>query len=268
MSIGAHDGVVSTDTAPSAATISPATSPADAPSAARRRTAREQRMKRRSIKPLCLWSLIAAAIVSTGFLWRRAEAPPKPVMGPLSAQLGLCDRFWSLHNYSCKGRLIVQMLWRGPWSCSEWPRPSPRPSNVITRAGCFPYDPREEFKSHVGTPFHRLPIVRVTSTQTEIREGIDGGCSPICETCMESYWAPARTWTVSCTAWLPFALSLAFAGLVGGRAYYRYRRRHWSPRHAHCVKCGYDLTGNLSGRCPECGTPVPPAAAVEPRTGK
>ena len=22
----------------------------------------------------------------------------------------------------------------------------------------------------------------------------------------------------------------------------------------HCKKCGYDLTGNTSGRCPECGT--------------
>jgi hypothetical protein len=24
----------------------------------------------------------------------------------------------------------------------------------------------------------------------------------------------------------------------------------------HCHHCGYDLTGNLSGRCPECGHPV------------
>lgn len=23
-----------------------------------------------------------------------------------------------------------------------------------------------------------------------------------------------------------------------------------------CRKCGYDLTGNASGRCPECGTPA------------
>jgi len=25
----------------------------------------------------------------------------------------------------------------------------------------------------------------------------------------------------------------------------------------HCVRCGYNLTGNVSGVCPECGTPVP-----------
>ena len=35
-------------------------------------------------------------------------------------------------------------------------------------------------------------------------------------------------------------------------------RRH---RPGHCSKCDYDLTGNVSGRCPECGTKVerPPA---------
>lgn len=32
----------------------------------------------------------------------------------------------------------------------------------------------------------------------------------------------------------------------------RWRRR----RHALCLKCGYDLTGNISGTCPECGSKV------------
>ena len=26
--------------------------------------------------------------------------------------------------------------------------------------------------------------------------------------------------------------------------------------HSHCQNCGYNLTGNVSGRCPECGTAV------------
>jgi hypothetical protein len=29
----------------------------------------------------------------------------------------------------------------------------------------------------------------------------------------------------------------------------------WRPP-GHCQRCGYDLTGNVSGRCPECGTPI------------
>jgi hypothetical protein len=29
------------------------------------------------------------------------------------------------------------------------------------------------------------------------------------------------------------------------------------PRdHLHCAGCGYDLTGNTSGRCPECARPI------------
>jgi hypothetical protein len=30
-------------------------------------------------------------------------------------------------------------------------------------------------------------------------------------------------------------------------------RKH---RRGICARCGYDLTGNVSGRCPECGTPL------------
>jgi len=38
------------------------------------------------------------------------------------------------------------------------------------------------------------------------------------------------------------------------------RKRH--PR-GTCSKCGYNLTGNVSGRCPECGKETEPVAAVE-----
>ncbi len=31
-----------------------------------------------------------------------------------------------------------------------------------------------------------------------------------------------------------------------------------------CGNCGYDLTGNTSGRCPECGTPNPRIARASP----
>lgn len=27
----------------------------------------------------------------------------------------------------------------------------------------------------------------------------------------------------------------------------------FKPRHGECLRCGYNLTGNVSGRCPECG---------------
>jgi hypothetical protein len=34
-------------------------------------------------------------------------------------------------------------------------------------------------------------------------------------------------------------------------------RRRLSPDPLACRTCGYNLTGNISGVCPECGTPVP-----------
>lgn len=35
----------------------------------------------------------------------------------------------------------------------------------------------------------------------------------------------------------------------------------------HCVGCGYDLTGNMSGRCPECGRAARTHSAIAPGTG-
>ncbi len=50
------------------------------------------------------------------------------------------------------------------------------------------------------------------------------------------------------------------AGVAGAAAiclipsWLHHRRRRIPP--GHCQKCGYNLTGNVSGRCPECGTGV------------
>jgi len=37
------------------------------------------------------------------------------------------------------------------------------------------------------------------------------------------------------------------------RAYARICRKHTQDRDGLCYSCGYNLTGNISGRCPECG---------------
>jgi hypothetical protein len=54
-------------------------------------------------------------------------------------------------------------------------------------------------------------------------------------------------------AWVVSAIPLVVLGFV------RFRRRVRN-RLGGCVKCGYDLTGNVSGICPECGTPCRPIA--------
>ena len=53
--------------------------------------------------------------------------------------------------------------------------------------------------------------------------------------------------------WLPaLVLALPAVGRVASRL--RRRNRRLTGR---CISCGYDLTGNLSGTCPECGGPAP-----------
>jgi hypothetical protein len=49
--------------------------------------------------------------------------------------------------------------------------------------------------------------------------------------------------------WLPFVICVLPSCLL----WWLDRRR---TRAGFCVECGYDLTGNVSGRCPECGTPI------------
>lgn len=51
-------------------------------------------------------------------------------------------------------------------------------------------------------------------------------------------------------------LVAAFAGLSLGIFGWTWRKRLRHPAHA-CSKCGYDLTGNVSGVCPECGLKLP-----------
>jgi hypothetical protein len=53
--------------------------------------------------------------------------------------------------------------------------------------------------------------------------------------------------------WIPLVLMLA------GTALLLWRTRS-SPPAGHCQTCGYDLTGNVSGRCPECGVQVHPVS--------
>ena len=47
--------------------------------------------------------------------------------------------------------------------------------------------------------------------------------------------------------------------------WYREARRHSL---AGCEHCGYDLRGNVSGRCPECGNPFNRAEKSQPRGQK
>lgn len=51
--------------------------------------------------------------------------------------------------------------------------------------------------------------------------------------------------------WVELTITLLLLVLL------RHRRRHTDAPAPHCARCDYNLTGNISGRCPECGTAVP-----------
>jgi hypothetical protein len=60
-----------------------------------------------------------------------------------------------------------------------------------------------------------------------------------------------RERTLSLPVWMPFMLFVGYPGLliVFRRALRRRRRR----KRNQCIHCGYNLTGNVRGICPECG---------------
>ncbi len=62
--------------------------------------------------------------------------------------------------------------------------------------------------------------------------------------------------------WIPLLLAVVTTGVLSWR---RYRLVN---RAGHCVSCGYDLTGNTSGVCPECGVEIPDLEAVREFNGR
>lgn len=84
--------------------------------------------------------------------------------------------------------------------------------------------------------FWRLPS---TSTTTGTFRLNNPGATP----CSQSSFR----FTLPC--WFPFVIVAAPTAILWHRD-----RRTVKPR--HCLHCGYNLTGNQSGFCPECATPV------------
>ncbi len=54
--------------------------------------------------------------------------------------------------------------------------------------------------------------------------------------------------------YVPLWLPLVLTAIPTAFLFWRGRRRIPPDR---CQECGYDLTGNVSGKCPECGVPIP-----------
>ncbi len=64
--------------------------------------------------------------------------------------------------------------------------------------------------------------------------------------------APHALYALNMTLLLTAAYAIFIVGDV-----LRIRKALNKPPPGHCEMCGYDLTGNVSGICSECGTPIP-----------
>ncbi len=64
--------------------------------------------------------------------------------------------------------------------------------------------------------------------------------------------------TVIIPLWIPMVLLIAATGFPAWQL--SQRTVHWLKsrriRVGHCIRCNYNLTGNESNKCPECGTPT------------
>lgn len=60
----------------------------------------------------------------------------------------------------------------------------------------------------------------------------------------------SRGWSVSIPLWIILATLLAYQTCMYIRGPLR---RHRRRKRNQCLQCGYNLTGNASGTCPECG---------------
>ncbi|HOW17482.1 MAG TPA: hypothetical protein PLC79_00480 [Phycisphaerae bacterium] len=77
------------------------------------------------------------------------------------------------------------------------------------------------------------------------------------------YWVAHREWfSAGCFG---FAL-LSIAYTAFRRPTEQDYRRHFALHPGRCGRCGYDLTGNVTGVCPECGWAIPssPVACERP----
>ncbi|HEX4792918.1 MAG TPA: hypothetical protein VH370_03945 [Humisphaera sp.] len=68
---------------------------------------------------------------------------------------------------------------------------------------------------------------------------------------------PSHRWAVRLPLWAPAGMALLVTVVFRRRA-----SRRWNA--GCCANCGYDLTGNISGVCPECGT-VPASTPKGPK---
>ncbi len=124
---------------------------------------------------------------------------------------------------------LLSLRWSLHWS-GDWTETTLHVEGAAVRV-FWPVGPgRFEFLSFVGPGWHMSSAPARSASAWWVKYSPGPWCA-----------------SLSVPLWLPVAfLTTATAALwlIDGRL----------ERPGHCARCGYDLAGNVSGRCPECGT--------------
>lgn len=101
----------------------------------------------------------------------------------------------------------------------------------------------------------RVHIGLILYYETEVHHGATGYSGRYREPCPHGLTVSATSGTLvttvlSLTLWLPLFVFSVYPIAVFIRGPFRRWRRAQKGR---CIRCGYDLTGNVTGVCPECG---------------
>ena len=75
---------------------------------------------------------------------------------------------------------------------------------------------------------------------------------------LDHYFTSDGVWSVGVPLFYLFVLFAILPGVWSVRVC-----RTWRRVEGHCTSCGYNLTGNTSGACPECGSPTTQESAMK-----
>lgn len=125
------------------------------------------------------------------------------------------------------------------------------PEDKTLRLVWTPTTPSEDWVNYPDRSGSRLRIGGRRDEPTGPPMPRNGCAIQVADGCLV-IWAP---WLI-CPPIPLRSTSVLFAVVAGYLAAWPYLCRYRRRKRGLCVKCGYDLTGNTSGKCPECGSEV------------
>jgi len=179
---------------------------------------------------LALWWMSYWRLDTVGFTRRRWDANPHAKVAyhsEITSEIGCAQGLIFLSIEGGTGGVVM-----GPWMGREL---SAWPEGIML------------WYRHYDMAYSREELHRVSLTYREHTVFV----------CSAGTFAIPHDREFTSPAWLismPFFLAPLIRAILLTR---QLRRR----RQGHCGNCGYSLTGNVSGVCPECGTPVAPQYA-------